>query len=112
MKAEEVTLQASSLCSSVSKVRAVTLVFNHSQTQKTKAVHEDKRMLVILPWELQANTEYEFQVRARPREDSGYGGFWSEWSSPLSLKTRPAGTCCQMSLPFQLVQCQRMLSEI
>ncbi|NXQ61780.1 IL21R protein, partial [Anthoscopus minutus] len=60
------------------------------ETQKTKAVHEDKRTLVILPWELQANTEYEFQVRARPREDSGYGGFWSEWSSPLSLKTSPA----------------------
>ncbi|NXK91923.1 IL21R protein, partial [Formicarius rufipectus] len=57
------------------------------ETQKTKAVHEDKRTLVILPWELQANTEYEFQVRARPREDSGYHGFWSEWSSPLSLKT-------------------------
>ncbi|NXP41584.1 IL21R protein, partial [Leiothrix lutea] len=34
--------------------------------------------------------QYEFQVRARPREDSGYGGFWSEWSSPLSLKTSPA----------------------
>ncbi|NXE94062.1 IL21R protein, partial [Menura novaehollandiae] len=60
------------------------------ETQKTKAVHEDKRTLVILPWELQANTEYEFQVRARPRKDSGYGGFWSEWSSPLSLKTSPA----------------------
>ncbi|NXY17142.1 IL21R protein, partial [Atrichornis clamosus] len=59
------------------------------ETQKTKAVHEDKRTLVILPWELQANTEYEFQVRARPREDSGYGGFWSEWSPPLSLKTSP-----------------------
>nr|XP_030141037.1 interleukin-21 receptor isoform X3 [Taeniopygia guttata] len=62
------------------------------ETQKIKAVHEDKRTLVILPWELQANTEYEFQVRARPREDSGYGGFWSEWSSPLSLKTSPAVT--------------------
>ncbi|XP_039935400.1 interleukin-21 receptor isoform X2 [Hirundo rustica] len=62
------------------------------ETQKTKAVHEDKRTLVILPWELQANTEYEFQVRARPRENSGYGGFWSEWSSPLSVKTSPAVT--------------------
>ncbi|NWV79569.1 IL21R protein, partial [Dasyornis broadbenti] len=60
------------------------------EAQKTKAVHEDKRTLVILPWELQANTEYEFQVRARPRQDSGYGGVWSEWSSPLALKTRPA----------------------
>ncbi|NWR06984.1 IL21R protein, partial [Paradoxornis webbianus] len=60
------------------------------EAQKTKAVHEAKRTLVILPWELQANTEYEFQVRARPQEDSGYGGFWSEWSSPLSLKTSPA----------------------
>ncbi|NXK19361.1 IL21R protein, partial [Arenaria interpres] len=60
------------------------------ETQKTKAIHEDKRTLVILPWELQANTDYEFQVRARPREDSGYHGFWSEWSSPLTLKTSPA----------------------
>ncbi|KAL9836008.1 interleukin-21 receptor isoform 1-T7 [Geothlypis trichas] len=60
------------------------------ETQKTKAVHEDKRTLVILPWELQADTEYEFQVRARPRENSGYRGVWSEWSSPLSLKTSPA----------------------
>ncbi|KFW10490.1 PREDICTED: interleukin-21 receptor [Eurypyga helias] len=60
------------------------------ETQKSKAVHEDKRTLVILPWELQANTEYEFQVRARPREDTGYHGFWSEWSTPLTLKTSPA----------------------
>ncbi|XP_071426796.1 interleukin-21 receptor isoform X4 [Pithys albifrons albifrons] len=60
------------------------------ETEKTKAVHEDKRTLVILPWELQANTEYEFQVRARPREGSDYHGVWSEWSSPLSLKTSPA----------------------
>ncbi|XP_055659429.1 interleukin-21 receptor isoform X2 [Falco peregrinus] len=62
------------------------------ETQKTKAVHEDKRTLVILPWEFQANTEYEFQVRARPREDTGYHGFWSEWSPPLTLKTSPAVT--------------------
>ncbi|XP_056359689.1 interleukin-21 receptor isoform X3 [Oenanthe melanoleuca] len=60
------------------------------EAQKTKAVHEDTRTLLILPWELQADTEYEFQVRARPREGSGYRGFWSEWSSPLSLKTSPA----------------------
>ncbi|KFQ23543.1 Interleukin-21 receptor [Mesitornis unicolor] len=60
------------------------------ETQKTKAIHEDKRTLVILPWELQANTEYEFQVRARPREDTSYSGFWSEWGPPLTLKTRPA----------------------
>ncbi|XP_069726713.1 interleukin-21 receptor isoform X2 [Phaenicophaeus curvirostris] len=62
------------------------------ETQKTKAIREDKRTLVILPWELQANTEYEFQVRARPRESSVYHGFWSEWSSPLTLKTSPAVT--------------------
>nr|XP_021147607.1 interleukin-21 receptor isoform X2 [Columba livia] len=62
------------------------------ETQKTKAVHEDKRMLVILLWELQPNTEYEFQVRARPREDTGYRGFWSEWSPPLMLKTSPRET--------------------
>ncbi|XP_040449693.1 interleukin-21 receptor isoform X2 [Falco naumanni] len=62
------------------------------ETQKTKAVHEDKRTLVILPWEFQANTEYEFQVRARPREDTGYHGFWSEWSPPLTLRTSPAVT--------------------
>ncbi|XP_068764024.1 interleukin-21 receptor isoform X2 [Struthio camelus] len=62
------------------------------ETQKTKAVHEDKRTLVILPRELQGNTEYEFQVRARLREDTGYHGFWSEWSPPLTLKTSPAGT--------------------
>ncbi|XP_062444408.1 interleukin-21 receptor [Rhea pennata] len=60
------------------------------ETQKTKAVHEDKRTLVILPRELQGNTEYEFQVRARPREDTGYCGFWSEWSPLLTLKTSPA----------------------
>ncbi|XP_074774924.1 interleukin-21 receptor isoform X1 [Athene noctua] len=60
------------------------------ETRKMKAVHEDKRTLLILPWELQANTEYEFQVRARPREDTGYCGFWSEWSSSLTLKTSPA----------------------
>ncbi|NXT00207.1 IL21R protein, partial [Jacana jacana] len=57
------------------------------ETQKTKAIHEDKRTLVIQPWELQANTDYEFQVRARPREDTGYRGFWSEWSPLLTLKT-------------------------
>ncbi|NXO82993.1 IL21R protein, partial [Sitta europaea] len=74
------------------------------ETQKTKAVHEDKRTLVILPWELQADTEYEFQVRARPREDSDYGGFWSEWSSPLSLKTAVTQTAgMEWLLPFGIV---------
>ncbi|XP_071617014.1 interleukin-21 receptor isoform X2 [Heliangelus exortis] len=62
------------------------------ETQKTKAIHEDKRTLVILPWELQANIEYEFQVRARPREDTSFHGFWSEWSPVLTLKTSPAVT--------------------
>ncbi|XP_035755902.1 interleukin-21 receptor isoform X2 [Egretta garzetta] len=62
------------------------------ETQKTKAVREDRRTLLILPWELQANTEYEFQVRARPREDTGYHGFWSEWSPLLTLKTSPTVT--------------------
>ncbi|KAM4765380.1 interleukin-21 receptor isoform 3-T5 [Cyanocitta cristata] len=73
------------------------------ETQKTKAVHEDKRTLVLLPWELQANTEYEFQVRARPREDSGYGGFWSEWSSPLSLKTSPAAVTQKTGMEWLLL---------
>uniref|UniRef100_A0A8C6ZKN6 Interleukin 21 receptor n=1 Tax=Nothoprocta perdicaria TaxID=30464 RepID=A0A8C6ZKN6_NOTPE len=59
------------------------------ETQKTKAVREDKRTLVILPQELQGNTEYEFQVRAKPREDTGYHGFWSDWSPPLMLTTSP-----------------------
>ncbi|KGL82361.1 Interleukin-21 receptor, partial [Tinamus guttatus] len=59
------------------------------ETQKTKAVHEDKRTLVILSQELQGNTEYEFQVRAKPREDTGYRGFWSDWSHPLMLTTSP-----------------------
>ncbi|NWS76137.1 IL21R protein, partial [Crotophaga sulcirostris] len=63
---------------------------NTWEAQKTKAIHEDKRTLVILPWELQADTEYEFQARARPREDTVYSGFWSEWSPPLTLKTSPA----------------------
>ncbi|NXF73584.1 IL21R protein, partial [Sclerurus mexicanus] len=73
------------------------------ETQKTKAVHEDKRTLVILPWELQANTEYEFQVRARPREDSGYHGIWSEWSSPLSLKTSPAAVTQRAGMGWLLL---------
>ncbi|NWW67266.1 IL21R protein, partial [Ifrita kowaldi] len=73
------------------------------ETQKTKAVHEDKRTLVLLPWELQANTEYEFQVRARPRKDSGYGGFWSEWSSPLSLKTSSAAVTQTASMEWLLL---------
>ncbi|NWV62474.1 IL21R protein, partial [Malurus elegans] len=73
------------------------------EAQKTKTVHEDKRTLVILPWELQANTEYEFQVRARPREDSGYGGFWSEWSSPLLLKTSPAAVTQTASMEWLLL---------
>ncbi|NXX95501.1 IL21R protein, partial [Centropus bengalensis] len=60
------------------------------ETQRIKSIHEDKRTLVILPWELQTNTEYEFQVRARPREDTVYRGFWSEWSPPVTLKTSPA----------------------
>ncbi|NXN11529.1 IL21R protein, partial [Indicator maculatus] len=60
------------------------------EAQKTKAVHQDIRTLVILPWELQVNAEYELQVRAKPRKGSGYGGVWSEWSPPLALTTRPA----------------------
>ncbi|NWV11212.1 IL21R protein, partial [Ptilonorhynchus violaceus] len=73
------------------------------ETQKTRSVHGDKRTLVILPWELQANTEYEFQVRARPREDSGYRGFWSEWSSPLSLKTSPAAVTQMAGMEWLLL---------
>ncbi|NXP75996.1 IL21R protein, partial [Ramphastos sulfuratus] len=60
------------------------------ETQKTKAVHDDRRTLLIQPWELQVNAEYELQVRAKPRQDSGYGGVWSEWSLPLVLTARPA----------------------
>lgn len=67
-------------------------MWNRSQTQKTKTVHDDRRTLLIEPWELQANAEYELQVRAKPRQDSGYGGVWSEWSLPLALTARPAGT--------------------
>ncbi|NXD15806.1 IL21R protein, partial [Nothocercus nigrocapillus] len=59
------------------------------ETQKSKAVHEDKRTLVILAQELQGSTEYEFQVRAKPREDTGYHGFWSDWSPSLMLTTSP-----------------------
>ncbi|XP_005018669.1 interleukin-21 receptor isoform X1 [Anas platyrhynchos] len=73
------------------------------ETQKTKSVHEDKRTLVILPQELQGNTEYEFQVRARPREDSGYSGFWSEWSSPLTLKTSPAAVTQTAGMGWMLL---------
>lgn len=75
---------------------------NYSQTQKIKSVHEDKRTLVIPPRELQGNTEYEFQVRARPREDSGYCGFWSEWSSPLPLKTSPAAVTQRAGMGWML----------
>ncbi|NXH21932.1 IL21R protein, partial [Bucco capensis] len=75
------------------------------QTQKTKAVHEDKRALVILPWELQGNTEYEFQVRARPQEDTGYHGFWSEWSPPLTLKTNPAAVTERAGMGWLLLLC-------
>ncbi|NXV80824.1 IL21R protein, partial [Atlantisia rogersi] len=60
------------------------------EAQETKVIREDKRTLVILPWELQANTEYDFQVRARPRDNTGFQGFWSDWSLPLMLKTHPA----------------------
>uniref|UniRef100_A0A8C9F0T6 IL21R protein n=1 Tax=Pavo cristatus TaxID=9049 RepID=A0A8C9F0T6_PAVCR len=72
------------------------------ETQKIKSVHEDKRTLVILPWELQGNTEYEFQVRARPREDTGYYGFWSEWSSRLTLKTSPAAVTQRAGMGWML----------
>ncbi|XP_052536153.1 interleukin-21 receptor isoform X3 [Tympanuchus pallidicinctus] len=72
------------------------------ETQKIKSVHEDKRTLVILPWELQGNTEYEFQVRARPREDTGYYGFWSEWSSRLTLKTSPAAVTQRAGMEWML----------
>ncbi|NWW54788.1 IL21R protein, partial [Pedionomus torquatus] len=73
------------------------------ETQKIKDIHEDKRTLVILPWELQANTDYEFQVRARPREDTGYRGFWSEWSLPLILKTSPAAVTQTASMGWLLL---------
>ncbi|NXC49676.1 IL21R protein, partial [Penelope pileata] len=73
------------------------------ETQKIKSVHEDKRTLVILPWELQGNTEYEFQVRARTREDTGYRGFWSEWSSLLPLKTSPAAVTQTAGMGWMLL---------
>ncbi|NXU55257.1 IL21R protein, partial [Turnix velox] len=73
------------------------------ETQKTKAIHEDKRTLVILPWEFQANTDYELQVRARPREDSDYHGFWSEWSSPMTFKTKPAAVTQQAGMGWLLL---------
>ncbi|NXG41171.1 IL21R protein, partial [Psilopogon haemacephalus] len=73
------------------------------ETQKTKAVHDDRRTLLIQPWELQANAEYELQVRAKPRRDSGYGGVWSEWSLPLALTARPAAVAQTAGLGWLLL---------
>ncbi|NWU94449.1 IL21R protein, partial [Upupa epops] len=73
------------------------------EAQRTKAIREDKRTVVILPRELQADTEYEFQVRARPREGTFYHGFWSEWSSPLTLKTSPAAVTQTVGMGWLLL---------
>ncbi|XP_068002986.1 interleukin-21 receptor isoform X1 [Melanerpes formicivorus] len=73
------------------------------EAQKTKAVHQDIRTLLILPGELQVNTEYELQVRARPRKGSGYHGVWSEWSLPLALTTRPAAVAQTAGMEWLLL---------
>ncbi|CAM4616736.1 unnamed protein product [Lepidochelys olivacea] len=57
--------------------------------QKSKVIPEDKRSMVLLPLEFQRDTDYEFQVRAKPRPGSDYLGVWSEWSPLLTLKTEP-----------------------
>uniref|UniRef100_A0A8C8RS14 Interleukin 21 receptor n=1 Tax=Pelusios castaneus TaxID=367368 RepID=A0A8C8RS14_9SAUR len=57
--------------------------------QKSKVIPEDKRSVMLLTLEFQSDTDYEFQVRAKPRPDSGYLGFWSEWSPLLTLRTEP-----------------------
>ncbi|XP_074866945.1 interleukin-21 receptor [Carettochelys insculpta] len=59
------------------------------ENQKSKVIPEDKRSVVLLPLEFQRDTDYEFQVRARPGPNSDYLGVWSEWSSPLTLTTEP-----------------------
>ncbi|XP_034639501.1 interleukin-21 receptor [Trachemys scripta elegans] len=60
-----------------------------NSNQKSKVIPEDERSVVLLPLEFQRGTDYEFQVRAKPRPGSDYVGVWSEWSSLLTLKTEP-----------------------
>ncbi|XP_053220261.1 interleukin-21 receptor isoform X1 [Podarcis raffonei] len=42
-----------------------------------------------LPQEFEGDTDYELQVRAKPREDSSYQGAWSDWSPKTTLRTLP-----------------------
>ncbi|XP_062999191.1 interleukin-21 receptor [Elgaria multicarinata webbii] len=59
------------------------------QGWRQKHLLQDTRALWLLPQELEGNTEYEFQVRARPAKHSSYLGTWSDWSLPATLVTLP-----------------------
>lgn len=58
------------------------------QGQK-KPLLQDIRSMWLYPNELEDDSEYEVQVRAGPREQGNYQGTWSEWSSPVQLRTLP-----------------------
>ncbi|XP_007441996.1 interleukin-21 receptor [Python bivittatus] len=57
------------------------------QGQSQKSLLQDLRSLWLLPQEFEENTEYEFQVRSKPGEQSSYQGTWSDWSTQAALKT-------------------------
>ncbi|XP_042300076.1 interleukin-21 receptor-like, partial [Sceloporus undulatus] len=58
------------------------------QDKNRKHLLQDTGTFWLLPREFEGpSTEYEVQVRARPR--SPYKGAWSMWSSPASLTTLP-----------------------
>ncbi|XP_033023568.1 interleukin-21 receptor [Lacerta agilis] len=45
--------------------------------------------LWLLPQEFEGDTDYELELRAKPREDSSYQGTWSDWSPKMTLRTLP-----------------------
>uniref|UniRef100_A0A8D0H0V6 Fibronectin type-III domain-containing protein n=1 Tax=Sphenodon punctatus TaxID=8508 RepID=A0A8D0H0V6_SPHPU len=60
------------------------------QDPHSECLSTDAHSLWLTPTKLQGDADYEFQVRAKPRSGSAYQGVWSEWSSPLILRSQPA----------------------
>ncbi|XP_041133293.1 interleukin-21 receptor-like [Polyodon spathula] len=61
------------------------------ESQTKKHIEEDQRNIFLLFGKLEDCSMYVAEARAGPKESSGYTGSWSEWSLPVTWKTRCKG---------------------
>lgn len=70
---------------------------------RRKLVSVNTRSVSLLPLEFRPGSSYELRVRAGPLSDSYFAGTWSQWSTPVTFHTPPAGLQGMNLWPFLLL---------